>query len=213
MKYPYSYKLNSVIERQTSLIQSYSKIKGLSFIIKACRLRPSGYVIDRDKKELQKLWFDEYYNSLKITKCKRIKIVYGDLSLDKKKIICTDLYNGLSLDKIAKISKFVHICYGQDEDFYQDCLVISFLGIDNQIRTYLHIYGEWQQVSPLMIGFKNLQMIFNNIDIKYYREFSVKKTILPCHKAKLWLSCLPMNKDFISILNKQCGIVYSIFDK
>ena len=205
------YKLN----RNILLAQSYTEIPELSFIIKSCRLKPYSYFFENktNKITLMRWWFDEFGNSLKITKKKILKVIQGDLSLDKSKIICTDLYYGLSLDKAIKISKLAYLCYGQDEDEYQDCLLMSLLGIDNYLRTYLYMYGDWRHISPLLIGIKNLKLIAKHTDIQYFHEFSIKENAgLPCQEARIWLTCLPANTEFLKTLEKQCGIAFAILN-
>ena len=60
------------------------------------------------------------------------------------------------------------------------------------------------------MGLRSLKLIANNLDMKYFREFSFKENIcVPCADAKVWLSCMPANKDFLSMLEKQYGAVYS----
>lgn len=206
----------SSINRHILLAESYSEVPELSFIIKSCRLKPYDFLLNKKntKLVLYKSWVDEYGNSLNILKNKKLKIIYGDLSINRKRIICTDIYNGLSIGKILKISKLASIIYGRDEDIYQDCLIISLLGIDNYIRAYMYLYGEWQQVSPLLIGLKHLKIMANNTDIKYFREFLIKENSpLPCNEAKEWLTCLPASNNLLELLNKQCGIAYTLLNK
>jgi hypothetical protein len=212
MKSPSLETLYADLHRSILLVQSYTDVPELAFIIKSCRLKPYSYFFEgkTNKITLHSWWFDEFGNSLKL-KNKKIKIVYGDLLLDRRKIICTDLYAGLSLDKVIKMSKFAQIISGRDEDIYQDCLILSLLGIDNYLRTFLYLYGEWQQVSPLTIGLKNLKTIVNHHDIQYFRDLTIKENNpLPCMEARVWLTCLPSKKDLLDLLDKQCGIAYAI---
>lgn len=206
--------LYATLNKHLLLVQSYTEIPNLAFIFKSCRLKPYSYCFEKrnNKTVLYVDWFDEYCNSLKISKGKRIKIIYGDLSLDKNRIACTDLYYGLSLKKIFKMSKLAYISYGLDEDLYQDCAIVSCLGMDNYFRTYLYLYGDWQQVSTLILGIKNLELICENLNIKKYKEFSnTENIVLPCAQAKTWLTYLPMKRDFVEILEKQYSIVSSLF--
>lgn len=205
--------LHAKLEKHIRLTQSYSQIDGLEFIIKACRLKPYDYIFkERDNRiVLYRRWFDEFGNSFTINKRKKIDIVYNDLSLDKAQIVCTDLYYGLSLDKIAKMSKLVHLVSGKDEDLYQDCYLLTFLGIDNHLRSYLYWYGEWQQVSPLLMGMKSLGIIAEHLDIKQYVQAGKKEnSALPCVKGETCLSCLPPNKAFLEMLSKHHEIIAEI---
>lgn len=214
MKSPSLDAMYAGLDRHILLAQSYTEIKELSFIIKTCRLKPYSYIFEDRTNNLilYKLWFDEYGNSLQITDSKKIKIIHNDLSLDLNNIICTDLYYGLSLDKVIKISKLAYLFIGKDEDLYQECCLVSFLGIDNFLRTYMYSYGEWKQASPLLLGLKNLRTINGNLDIKYFQKFENKENMLiPCSSAETWLTCIPMSQEFTELLEKQYDKVVSIF--
>ena len=208
--------LHAKLEKQIRLTQSYTGIDGLEFIIKSCRLKPCDYVFkERDHKiVLHKKWFDEHGNSFTINRHKNIQIVYGDLSLDKTKIVCTDLYYGLSLDRVAKMSKLVHLVAGKDEDLYQDCYLLTFLGIDDHLRSYLYWYGEWQQVSPLLMGMKSLGIIAKNMDIKQYVQAGKKENnALPCVSGETWLSLCPVPKGFLEMLSKHHETIAKVFNE
>ena len=214
MKSPSLDSFYHIYKKITKLFPAYTEIPELYFIIKACRLKPYGLIFEKntDKFALHRHWFDEYRSSLKVLKDKKIKIIYNDLSLNKDNISYTDLYCGLSINNIIKISKLIYVCHGKDEDLNQDCVILSMLGIDNYLRTYLYLYGQWQQVSSLLLGFNNLKFIAGNCDIKYFQEIVNKDCKMPCGETKTWLSFLPASKEFMSVMNKQCGVVYSVFN-
>src|SRR5258708_32317777 len=181
------------LNKHILLVKSYTEIQELFFIIKSCRLKPYDYVFNEKtgKTILYRWWFDEFVNSLKL-KNKKISIVYNDLALDRRKIICTDLYYNLSLDRIIKMSKLMYLCAGRDEDLNQESFFITLLGLDNYLRSYMYLYGEWQQVSSLLLGIKNLQLLARHTDIQYFRNFSNRKNWpTPCYKAQEYVSCLP----------------------
>jgi hypothetical protein len=201
------------IDKQIRLASSYTEIPELEFVIKSCRLKPYDYVFkERDNTiVLHKWWFDEFGNSLSIDRNKRIKITCNDLRLDKKKIIGTDLYQGLTLDRIVKMSRLVHVVFGKDEDLYQDCALVSFLGIDEHLRSYLYWYGEWHVVSPLIMGMPCLKNIANHQDIKYFHRLGNKEnSAIPCVSGQAWLSCLPASPAFLSEINKHSEMLASI---
>lgn len=205
--------LHAKLDKQIRLAEGYTEIKGLNFIIKACRLKPYDYIFrEKDNKIiLHRWWFDEYSNSFEITKRKKIKITYNDLRLDRNKIIGTDLYYGLSIDRVAKMSKLVHLLSGKDEDLFQPCSLLTFLGIDNHLRSYLYWDGEWQQVSPLMLGMKNLQTIFKHLNIKLYQE-KKENSVLPCVEGRSFLSYIPASVNFLDLLKKRYEHIYHAFE-
>lgn len=207
LEYMYGY-----LDRYIALIEGYTEISNFANIIRACRLKPYPLFSRRDatyKLTLKRHWIDEYGNSLKIVG-KNPKIIFGDLNIPEYKNICTDLYHGLSLYNKIKISKLAYLCYGRDEDLYQDCIIISLLGIDNYLRTYLYLYGEWMQVSPLIIGINQLSFLFKYQNVNF-KELVLKKNIpIPCNDARVQVICLPADERVIKSLETQCDVVYSI---
>jgi len=205
--------LHAKLGKQIRLTESFTEIEGLEFILKACRLKPYDYMFDErsNKITLYKWWFDEFGNSFTIVNSKKTNITYNDLRLDKERIVSTDLYYGLTVDNVAKMSKMVHLIIGKDEDLYQDCCLMTFLGIDDHLRSYLYWYGEWQAVSPLLMGLKSLKQIAGHLDIKYYLQIENKEnSAIPCISERVWLSCLPAGPSFLSEIDKQSEAVASV---
>lgn len=201
------------IEKLILMTRSYTEIEGLAFIIKSCRLKPYTYIFENrnDKIVLHRWWFDEFGNSLHIIKNKKVHLIYNDLHLNKKKIVCTDLYYGLSIDKVVKMSKLAYLCAGKDEDLYQNCYLLTLLGVDDHLRSYLYWYGEWQQISPLWTGMKHLKLLATNTDIKYFRQLGNTKNIpIPCVSGQSWLTLLPASKDFLDVVKKQYELLLPI---
>lgn len=199
------------LDNHIKLTSAYTEIKELDFIIRACRLKPYEYIFKGRNKDLilHRWWFDEFGNSLKIEK-KNINIIYNDLNLDQEKLVCTDLYYGLSIKQISKISKLFYLIAGKDEDLLQDCFIISFLGIDNHLRSYLYLYGEWQQISSLLLGISHLKNIAKHLDLDNFQQFKFKKISMPCLAGEAWLSFWPSNQDFINLLNKKYETIIEI---
>ena len=105
MRYSSIDSLYAHINKHILLAQGYTEIPELYFIIKSCRLKPYEYVFEGSNKlALCPRWIDEHGNSFLIEN-KDILIKYNDLSLDKNKIICTDLYCGSSLKKLQKLAR------------------------------------------------------------------------------------------------------------
>jgi hypothetical protein len=214
MKSPSLDTLYHKIDKHILLAEAYTEIKNLSFIIRTCRLKPYSYVYEkRDKKiVLYKWWFDEFGNSLKIDN-KKFKIISNDLTLNKDYITSTDLYYGLSLDKIVKMSKMCYIISGKDED-YTPYHIISFLGIDNYLRCYCYLNEEWVKVSPLLLGQAVLQTIADNLELKYFLDFDgIKNNLLPYPITNQWLTCLPANEHLLEILQKDHQVILNLLDK
>lgn len=215
MKSPSIDKLYTNINKHILLAQGYTEIKELAFLIKSCRLKPYDFLLDPQNKKLllHRLWVDEFGNSVTILTNKRLKITYNDLSIKKSNIISTDLYYGLSIDKIVKISKLAHIFVAKDDDNYEPILIITFLGIDNYFRTFMLVDGEWAPLSPLILGINNLKNIIYNRDIKYFKELSIKENIyMPCVLPEAWLTFIPANRLFISLMERKDELIASIIN-
>lgn len=209
MRSPSIDRLHADLEKQIRLAQSYTEVEELEFIIKACRLKPHDYLFGKhdNKIILYRWWLDEFGNSLMIKKKGKLEIVYGDLKLDRDKIISTDLYYGLALSQVAKISKLVHLVCGKDEDEYQDCALLSFLGIDNYLRCYLYWFGEWHQVSPLLMGLKSLRLLAQHRDVKYFHQIGKKEnSAIPCISGQTWISYWPSSAQFLETISKECDV-------
>lgn len=194
------------INKNILLLQSYTAIPNLSFIIKACRLKPHPLRV-KNKFYLCKWWIDEFNNSLKIFN-KKIKLIYNDLSL-RKNIVCSDLYYGLSLSKILKMSKLIQISLIKDDE-NESYQIITFLGIDNYLRSYVLNNSEYEQVSPLILGISNLKNIADNLDVNFFKKIKIyKNNLCPGIVANGWLSCLPVGDKFVSQLEEHhCDVSY-----
>jgi hypothetical protein len=207
-----NYSLNSFydkINKNILLVESYSEQTGLAWIIKASRLKPEK--LEPTGIKLYKKWIDEFHNSLSIIKDKKIKIVIGDLSVPE--CITTDLYYGLSVDKISKISKLLYICYGKDDDEYNKMYYLAFLGLDNYLRCFMHLGDSWQRVSPVMLGTSHLKNICQNLDARYFKEFSNKeKMTFPCISGQAWLTCLPASAVFYRMMEKEHDALVPFFN-
>ncbi len=188
------------IYRQLNLIESYSEIKNIDKIIRMCRLKPLDYqkAVKIDNLFFYRTWFDELGSSVCFNETKGFLIKLNDLNINHNKMTCTDLYYGLDLYQIKKISKLALFTIGKDEDLNQDFCIISYLGIDNFLRTYLYMYHEWNPISSLILGLDNLQEIAD-FNLKEYeiRELN-NKISCPCINQKTWLTCLPMRDNVIT---------------
>lgn len=191
------------------LAQSYSEIPELSFIIKSCRFKSNININTLTKFSVHKKWIDEYSNSINIFK-KKITIDFNNISIDKIYLLDSDLYSGLHLKNVIKISTLCFMILGKDDDLDKNCCLLSFFGIDKFFRTFLLLHNEWQKVSPILMGISNLKKIYNNLDIKTYIEIINKENILPCKQVKSWLCYLPVNEDFTKIVENETGFDLTI---
>ena len=200
------------LDRHIRLVESYVGTPGLDFVIRACRLKPYSYIFEKKDPRvfLYRKWFDEFGNLLHIQNDRAITITHNDLSLERTKIICTDLYFGLSVRDVAKISKLVYVCSGKNE-LTREFIFLTFLGIDNYLRSYFYDHGEWQQISPLLLGLHNLLTMAEHRDVEYYTHQENKESPIPCLSAQSWMSRLPPGQSFLTSIHKQCDIVDDIF--
>jgi hypothetical protein len=198
------------IRKDILLIESYSEIPELSKIIKACRLVPQDKV--QRKITIYRDWIDEFGNKLSIDKNKKPIISLNDLSIDRSKLPTSDLYYGLDLDRQLKISKLLYICYGQDDDDFTKMYCVTYLGLDNYLRSFINFGdGEWIRVSPLILGMKHLSNIFTNLDVRYFIEFPNKEKLpFPCLSGRAWLSCIPVPMDLERYADKEHEALYSV---
>ena len=200
------------LDRHIKLVQGYTEIPELPFIIKSCRLKPYEYVFGGTRKlVLMRKWFDEFGCTLNLVGKTPI-ITRNDLSIDRSKLICTDLYYGLPIPKIAKMSKAVHICAGIDEDKFEETYFLTFLGIDNYLRSYLYLWGEWEVVSPLLLGMRVLTFIARDVETKpVIQKETYKMFPMACARGQSYLCCLPMKSVFLEKICKRHEVLGEIF--
>ena len=200
--------IHSKLDKQIRLVSSYTEIKSLDFIIRSCRLRPNKFSLKKNFLVLEKWWRDEFQNSLIINKSP--SIIFNDLRL--KPTVITDLYFGLSINNVTKISKLLCLIIGKDTENIQYFLV-SFLGLDNHFRTYLIIDGECQPISPLTMGLELLEIIDNHKGMTSYIKIdNLKHSIISCESEEVWLSYLPANGKFIELIKENYNLLAPIFE-
>lgn len=205
--------LHYKLRRHILLVKSFTEKPYMEWLIRSCRLKPYDFIFNERNKTLKlfNLWFDEFGNTLEILKNKNIKIIFNNLKINKQKVICTDLYYNLSLEKIKKISKLLMIIKAKDIDLHKECYMACFLGIDNYLRCYIYENDMWTKISPLSIGINNLKLLYQHLDIKYYVSVKNKKIFMPCQAHTTWISSLPASQDFLSTLDRQTNIIISTF--
>jgi hypothetical protein len=151
-------------------------------------------------------WFDESGNSLLLKK-KEPFIILNDVSLRSLPLFSSDLYAGLSLEKVALISKAFYLLIGKDEDMGEDFYFISFLGIDNFIRSFMMLYGELSKVAPLQMGIKRLQRLIMGKDIISYQRIDTAGLEKLPFRGTEWLSCCQeLDDDLVRNILLEHGI-------
>ena len=143
-------------------VSAYLDDPAIGFILKMCRLKPYDMLLRCDHRyelKLHRHWIDEYGTSLRIIK-KRIKIVPNDLTVDRKVLRCSDIYDGLSMKQTATISKAVRATKKDDR-------MIGLLGLDDYLRAFIRLNGQWHRCSSLLFDMQTLKQIALNKDIGY----------------------------------------------
>jgi hypothetical protein len=202
------------IEDKILAVAAYTENKNAEQILKICRFKP--YPIQPKRslhKSLYRYWVDEYSNSIEI-KNKRLNITLNDLKINKKNIISTDIYKGLDISKIYKISKLMYIFKGTELDFKTNHYILSFMGIDNYLRTYSYCYDEWSQIPSIYLGINVLNSIIDNLDIQFFKNFNFKnKIIFECDNQQAILGKIPISKFFNDELRNEYNFILNTLSK
>lgn len=188
------------LHKHLLLAKYHSNNKYLPFIIKACRLKPLSFIYDKINyaNMLHRHWVDEFGNTLYINKDKTIKINKNYLIIEREKLICTDLYYNATMEKISKISHMAYIFSGKDDQI--NYYIISFLGIDNYLRTYYYD-GVWQHLPSLHLGIDILNKIAEDYDTTYFMTIAEKNDLsLTCENSKQWLTSIPVSQEFKDLI-------------
>lgn len=191
----------------------YLKDRSFPFIIKACRLRPKTSMTSTLPKSpvLERWWVDEFGNILRIKKNQTIKIYYNDLTIDRSRIHCTDLYHSVSLKDLFIISKLLYCCKGIDDTTGKEVYILTFLGKDNYFRTRVWRDGQWdREVSTLYLGIYVLRMIAENLTIRYFVEPPSVRIVpnYPLQDVRHWITYLPAHSQFRSKIKSESKLMY-----
>jgi hypothetical protein len=190
------------LQKQAKLCSVVFKDAYLETIIKFCRLKPLDPKSHIKKTTVADIWVDEFGNSIKLTK-KEKQIKLNDLSLDRSKIINTDFYCKLPIEKISKISRMLFAFVGKEEDFQSKHLILGFVGIDNVLRVFCLIYNEVFAIPPLSLGYRILRLIAKNFNCEDIKHFKNNKDVLyPCSGRLCFLAPLPAGPELKFLLEK-----------
>lgn len=189
------------IENRIKLVSAYLEDDSFNFIIPACRLKPYSIIFEKggSKTQMEWLWCDEDCNSLKIIG-KDIKIIMNDLSINRSKLICSDMFAGLNIKQISANSKLAFILVGKEEDSDTDHYIVSFLRNDNFLSTFIYVFGVWESYPSLILGKKILTKIYKYAEIKENIKIDNTEidTVFPCIKYDCWISKWPAEQSFIT---------------
>lgn len=188
-------------ESYLAVTAGYMEEPTFPFMLRACRMRPIQSHNDSlpVRATLLRNWADEYGNTLYLGKNKRSKVCFGDLSLDRSRIRCTDLYASISIEDLWSISRLLYCCIGIDDCTEQEVFILSFLGKDNYFRTRVYQNGNWDfNVSSLILNQYVLRMICENHNIKHFLELSARRYIpyYPLRNVRHWVTALPAHHKF-----------------
>ena len=87
---------------------------------------------------------------------------------------------------------------------------MSFLGIDNYLRTFYYD-DEWLRCSSLLLGIHNLQFLIKERENTFNCEVPAAKVNgPPCQGDRSWLSCLPVSGDLRRELETVSNLSFSI---
>lgn len=192
------------IKKAIKFVGGYTENKKYEFLIKMCRLKPYDY----DKKNTcYYKWCDEWGNSLNFLSSKNIKIIFNDLTIDPL-TISTDLYEGLDLKKIIKISNIAFYSAGFDQETNQKIRVLSLLGVDDFLRTFVNYDNEWKIYPSLYLGIEALLFIVKRKRTNKHFLFRRQDHIIyPCVKRQAGITNLPASKEFLDMLQQQDNIL------
>lgn len=192
------------INKRIMLVSSYLGDSSYDFIIRACRLKPLnamfGSKFNSQITTLENEWVDEFGNILDISD-KKPRVIFNNITLDRAALLSTDPYYSRRVCDLAANSKLAFILVGEDEDYLDEYYIVSLLGNDGYLRTYVYIYGKWEQYSSLCLGLKTLGAIAGSRDVKHFINVKNKvSTVYPCGEWEAWITSWPASQAFKQIL-------------
>lgn len=169
--------------------EAFFEIKNLKKIIEYCDL----YITHKKNKYLPaKKWNDAFHNQVILSKQ---NFQVNEFVTDQENnFISYDLYIGLDLNEILKITKTVMLVIGITEFNNINCY-LNCLCFDKKIRSYYLNDNEWMKVSPLHLGYELLNELIINEDTITYNVINYEHQILiPLFNQKIVLARYPFNK-------------------
>lgn len=188
------------IDKQIKLIAAYIESPSLIKIIKSCRLKP--YTIFSDNfqssnTKLERHWVDEFGNSL-IFEEKISRIIVNDTSTIEYTKTSTDLFFANPIQTTIKNSSFAFVADGNhlDKPFY----IIALYGNDEYLRAYIYT-TEWNRISPLLLGIKTLNSIFENMNSAWINKIENLEHIVGLELKTAVTTMLPTRQDIKDYFN------------
>jgi hypothetical protein len=175
-----------------NLTASYLEDKTVAEIIMYCNLEPKR---ERSYFEFKpnSSWVDSYGCQIYLKKNKK-EVLFTNINL----INNYDIYAGLNLDQLLKITDKICIVKGIDEDFNKEFVYYNCLCVDKKIRSYLVYNEKIYKTSPLYLGYEALYEFIKNKNIIHW--YSKESNIfIPCLNQKIYYSCYPLPKDLLEV--------------
>ena len=148
-------------------------------------------------------WTDHLGNYLQIQNNKKtVSFEHSPVEPDKE--IITDLYFKSHPQKIARISNWAFISFGQD-DSQEEIYFIWFLGRDNRLRLTVMQNEKWlRNFPPLICGTDTLVPIIQNISVEDYRRADILSINGPiaAQIKKSWATKCPASLEFLQEVEK-----------
>lgn len=191
------------IDGHIRLVGAYTQNDNLVKIIKSCRLKPYSIFTNdfQPGTRFEKHWVDEFGNSLKF-KNSDPYIVFNDTQIMENTKIGTDLFFGRSVRTTAQSSNFALVVSGNflDKNLY----MVALYGKDEYLRVFIHD-GEWRKISPLTLGLKTLQQLFNNLGSLWVNELDKDKLdiFLNFDVEKCIVTSLPPKQNITSYFDNE----------
>ena len=161
---PIAYNVNNYIDMYNKLekcVQLFSiknNCPDFSKIVYSCKLLPSNIkkqIIPKNA-TMYNEWYDEYNSS--IYYCSKLKVKQNNITVPTHS---SDLYRNLPIEKMAKLSVAFYLCITQEEELKNEFFIVSLLGLDNHIRSYMYYDNSWINISTLSIGVNNIISLIN----------------------------------------------------
>lgn len=200
------------IQKILDLVVAFTEDREIGKIIQMCRMKPyPALPIFNLRMRLKKCWVDEYGNTLRLhKKIKEFSITLDDREIDRRKLICTDLYSGLPIHKIYNMSRMMVLISGvEDSKDREPFRLLTFLGLDDYLRCFALIDGRWEDYPPMFLGLSLLRKIAKLSSFKPFGLKTVEKwealdggMLPPLRGLVSCAGSIPVQEKMMDILEK-----------